>query len=86
MEDKATPWSALPLGKIVVAFSLSLAPAITGRYDPTLPETTVEEPTPRITERSTAGSGAPADLATNPFLVDTHAFQNPSGYALVLTQ
>ena len=44
--DKATPWSALPLGKIVVASSLSLAPAITGRYDPTLPAT-VEEPTPR---------------------------------------
>ena len=37
MEDKATPWSALPLGKIVVVPSLSLAPAITGRYDPTLP-------------------------------------------------
>ena len=42
---------------LVVASSLSLAPAITGRYDPTLPETTVEEPTPRTTERSTAGSG-----------------------------
>ncbi len=66
MEDKAAPWSALPLGKIVVAFSLSLAPAITGRYDPTLPETPVWEPTPRITERSTAGSGAPATSYVNP--------------------
>ena len=51
IEDKPTPWSALPLGKIVVIPSLSLAPAITGRYDPTLPGTTVEEPTPRTTER-----------------------------------
>ena len=40
IEDKPTPWSALPLGKIVVVPSLSLAPAITGRYDPTLPGTT----------------------------------------------
>ena len=30
IEDKPTPWSALPLGKIVVLPSLSLAPAITG--------------------------------------------------------
>ena len=37
-------------------------PAITGRYDPTLPGTTVEEPTPRTTERSTAGSAAPDGL------------------------
>ncbi len=57
-----TPWSALPLGKIVVVPSLSLAPAITDRYDPTLPGTTVEEPTPRITERSIAGSAAPDGL------------------------
>ena len=38
----------------MVVPSLSLAPAITGRYDPTLPGTTVEEPTPRTTERSIA--------------------------------
>ena len=42
--------------------SLSLAPAITGRYDPTLPQTTVEEPTPRTTERSIDGSAAPDGL------------------------
>ena len=62
IEDKPTPWSALPLGKIVVVPSLSLAPAITGRYDPTLPRTTVEEPTPRTTERSTTARAAPDDL------------------------
>ena len=62
VEDKPTPWSALPLGKIVVVPSLSLAPSITGRCDPTLPRTTVEEPTPRITERSIAGSAAPDGL------------------------
>ena len=50
------------LGKIVVVPSLSLAPAITGRYDPTLLGTTVEEPTPRITERSTAVRAAPDGL------------------------
>ena len=53
---------SLLLGKIVVVPSLSLAPAITGQYDPTLPGTTVEEPTPRTTERSIAGSAAPDGL------------------------
>ena len=42
---------------------LSSAPAITGRYDPPLPQTTVEEPTPRITERSSTGSAVPNGLA-----------------------
>ena len=52
-EDKATPWSTLPLGKIVVLLSLSLAPVITGRCVPTPSGTTSQEPTPRTTERST---------------------------------
>ena len=42
---------------------LSLAPAITGRYDPPLPQTTVAKPTPRITERSSTGSAVPNGLA-----------------------
>ena len=42
--------------------SLSLAPAITGRCDPALPRTTVEEPTPRTAERSIAARAVPDGL------------------------
>ena len=42
---------------------LSLAPTITGQHDPTLPRTTVEEPIPRMTERSTTGNAVPDGLA-----------------------
>ena len=62
LKTSRLPGALSPLDKIVVAFSLSLGPAITGRYDPTLPGTTVEEPTPRTTERSTTGSAAPDGL------------------------
>ena len=61
-EDKATPWSTLPLGKIVVLLSLSLAPVITGRCVPTPSGTTSQEPTPRTTERSTPARAAPGGL------------------------
>ena len=42
------------LNETVVVLSLSLAPAITARYDPTFPGTTVEEPAPQPTEGSIA--------------------------------
>ena len=45
IEDKATPWSALPLGKIVVLLSLKSAPALTGQCVPIRPY--VLEPTPQ---------------------------------------
>ena len=47
IEDKATPWSALPLGKIVVLLSHKSAPALTGRCVPIRPRATVLEPAPQ---------------------------------------